>query len=345
LLNLFVYISGLLLLTINVAPANGAESLRVGFFPNLTHAQALTGKATGLFEKKTGANIEWRSFNAGPSAMEALISGAIDIAYVGPNPAVNAFIRSNGTALRIIAGAASGGAALVVRQDGGIKSVKDFRDKRVASPEFGNTQDIALRHWIKTQGFVPNRDLKILTIKNPDILMLFQQKSLDAAWVPEPWITRLLQEGGGTIFLDETKLWPEGKFTTAVLVVRTDFLQRKRDLVKRFVNAHVELSEWIRLHPNEAKKTINGELAKIMKKPLPDKILNVSFPRITITYDPFVSTILSSARHAWELGYLPGVGSNPPELSQAFDLSLLNETLRERHLPEVRQMKPAKRDR
>jgi NitT/TauT family transport system substrate-binding protein len=326
-----------------VVPADAAESLRVGFFPNITHAQALVGKAQGQFEKKTGARIEWRSFNAGPSAMEALISGALDIAYVGPNPAVNAYIRSKGSALRIVAGAASGGASLVVRKDAGINSVKDFRGKRIASPEFGNTQDIALRHWIKAQGLAPNRDVKILTIKNPDILMLFQQKSLDAAWVPEPWVTRLLQEGNGTIFMDERKLWPKGEFTTAVLVVRTDFLQRNRDLVKRFVGAHVELSEWIRKNPGEAKKTMNGELAKIMKKPIPEKILNEAFSRLSIGYDPYVKALMTSARYAWELGYLPGVGKNPPDLAPAFDLSILNETLRERHLPQVKHINPAKR--
>lgn len=323
--------------------ANAAEPLRVGFFPNITHAQALVGKATGLFEKKTGSKIEWRVFNAGPSAMEALISGSIDIAYVGPNPAVNAYVRSKGSALRIIAGAADGGAALLVRRDSGVKTVKDLKGKRIASPEFGNTQDIALRHWVKTQGLIPNRDVQILTIKNPDILMLFQQKNLDAAWVPEPWLTRLLQEGNGTIFLDERKLWPNGKFTTSILVVRTDFLQRNRVVTKRFLDAHVELSESIRLHPSEAKKILNTELTKIIKKPIPENILNDAFSRISFTYDPLINALLSSARHAWELGYLPGTGTNPPDLTRAFDLTILNEVLLERRLPLVGQTNPGRR--
>lgn len=338
-----VFLLVLTLSAIHGSKASAAESLRVGFFPNITHAQALVGKATGLFEKKTGSKIEWRVFNAGPSAMEALISGSIDIAYVGPNPAVNAYVRSKGSALRIIAGAADGGAALVVRRDLGVRTVKDLKGKRIASPEFSNTQDIALRHWIKDQGLIPNRDVQILTIKNPDILMLFQQKNLDAAWVPEPWLTRLLQEGNGAVFLDERKLWPDGKFTTSILVVRADFLQRNRAVVKRFMDAHVELSESIRLHPGEAKKTINAELTKIIKKPIPEKILNEAFSRISFTYDPLVNALLTSARHAWGLGYLPGAGTNPPDLARAFDLTILNEVLRERRLPLVGQTYPGRR--
>ncbi|HZV82644.1 MAG TPA: ABC transporter substrate-binding protein, partial [Geobacteraceae bacterium] len=190
--------------------AIGGEPVRIGYFANITHAQALVGKANGTFEKKAGSKIDWKIFNAGPTAMEALLSGAIDIAYVGPNPALNAYVRSGGKALRIIAGAASGGASLVVHRDGGIRTVSDLKGKRVATPEFGNTQDIALRHWLKEKGMKPGSDLQVMPVKNAEILDLFMQKKIAAAWVPEPWVSRLIYEADGRIFLDERNIWPGG---------------------------------------------------------------------------------------------------------------------------------------
>ena len=198
--------------------------VRIGYFANITHAQALVGKANGTFEKRMGVKIDWKGFNAGPTAMEALLSGALDIAYVGPNPAVNAYLRSGGKALRVISGACSGGAALVVHRESGVTRPADLKGKRVASPELGNTQDVALRHWLATQGLKPNRDVKVLPVKNSEIMLLFQQKQIAAAWVPEPWVSRLVAEAGGTIMVDERSLWPEGRFTTAVVVVSGAFL-------------------------------------------------------------------------------------------------------------------------
>ena len=220
--------------------------IRVGAFPNITHPQAMVGKANGWFEKAMGSQvkIDWKSFNAGPSAIEALFAGAIDMTYVGPNPAINGYVRSNGQALRIVAGATSGGAALVVRNDSGIQKAQDFHGKRIASPQMGNTQDVALRAWLKSNGLKTNDkggDVQVIPIANPDQLTLFLKKELDGAWAPEPWASRLIREANGRLFLDERTLWPNGQFITAHLIVSTKFLKEHPDLVKKWLAAHVEL--------------------------------------------------------------------------------------------------------
>src|SRR6204780_1763499 len=183
----------------------GQTVVRVGAFPNITHAQAMVGKANGWFDKALGpgVKIEWTSFNAGPSAIEALFAGAIDLTYVGPNPTISGYLRSNGEALRVIAGAASGGVALVVRNRSGINKPEDFYGKRVGSPQLGNTQDVALRAWLKAHGMKPTDkggDVQVIPLANPDQLTMFLQKQLDASWAPEPWATRLIHEGNAHLF-------------------------------------------------------------------------------------------------------------------------------------------------
>ena len=207
-----------------------ATVIRVGAYPNITHSQAMVGKANGFFEKALGpgVKIEWKTFNAGPAAIEALFAGAIDMTYIGPNPAIQGYVRSNGEALRIIAGATSGGAALVVRNDSGIQKPEDFHAKKVASPQQGNTQDVALRAWLLAHGMKSvdkGGDVKVMPMANPDQLTLFLKKELDAAWAPEPWATRLIREGDGHLFLDERDLWPQGKFITCHLIVSTKYLR------------------------------------------------------------------------------------------------------------------------
>ena len=318
----------------STVPAAGQE-IRAGHFLNFTHAQALMGRANGAFEKSTGTKVSWKVFNAGPTAMEALIAGEIDIAYVGPNPAINAYLRSKGKALKVIAGASSGGASLVIRRGVGIKSPKDLRGKHVASPEIGNTQDVALRTWLKAQRFVPGRDLRISALKNPDILMLFMQKQLDAAWVPEPWASRLVLEGGGEIFLDERTLWPRGEFATAVLVVRSEFLRQEPQLVKNFVAAHVDLTLAINKDKPLAKKTVNQQLAKLMGKPLPVVVLDQAFAKVDFTYNPAAQSLTASARSAEALGYLPRSGARVSDVKNMVDLTMLNQLLIARKLPVI----------
>jgi NitT/TauT family transport system substrate-binding protein len=306
--------------------------IRVGAFPNITHPQAMVGKNNGWFEKGMGSQvkIEWKSFNAGPSAIEALFAGAIDMTYIGPNPAISGYVRSNGEALRIVAGATSGGAALVVRNDSGIQKPEDFHGKKVASPQMGNTQDVALRAWLKANGMKTTDkggDVQVIPLANPDQLTLFLKKELDGAWAPEPWATRLIREGNGRLFLDERTLWPNGQFITAHLIVRTQFLKEHPDLVKNWLRAHVELTDWINGHLPEAKKLLNLQIAKETGKALPEAVLDDSFARMTATYDPLRGSLMNAARSAFDAGFL---GRQMPDLSSLYDLSLLNQVLAEK---------------
>jgi len=306
-----------------------AATIRVGAFPNITHAQAMVGKANGWFAKAMGPNVQvhWTSFNAGPAAIEALFAGAIDMTYVGPNPAINGYVRSNGEALRVVVGAVSGGAALVVRNDAGINRPEDLHGKRVASPQFGNTQDVALRNWLRSHGLKTTDkggDVQIVPIANPDQLTLFLRKDLDAAWAPEPWATRLIHEGNGRLFLDERSLWPNGDFVTALLVVRTSFLKAHPDLVKNWIRAHVEITDWINQHPAEAKALLNKQIQTETGKPLPALVLEEAFSRMKVTYDPLRSALMTAAQQAFHDGFL---GRQMPDLSGMYDLALLNQVL------------------
>jgi len=326
-----VFISAFFLLLFGIA-ASGQTVIHVGAFPNITHAQAMVGKANGWFEKRMGpkVTIDWKTFNAGPSAIEALFAGAIDMTYIGPNPAITGYVRSNGEALRIVAGATSGGAALVVRNDSGIQKPEDFHGKKVASPQMGNTQDVALRAWLIAHGMKSTEkggDVQVIPLANPDQLTLFMKKDLDAAWAPEPWATRLIREGNGRLFLDERELWPNGQFVTAHLIVRTQFLKEHPDLVKDWIRAHVEVTDWIGAHLPEAKKLLNQQIQKETGKPLADALLNDAFGRMTSTYDPLRASLMTAAKSAFEAGFL---GRQMPDLSNLYDLSLLNQVLAEK---------------
>jgi NitT/TauT family transport system substrate-binding protein len=310
----------------------GQTVIRVGAFPNITHAQPMVGKANGWFDKALGSNvkIQWTSFNAGPSAIEALFAGAIDMAYVGPNPTIAGYVRSNGEALRVIAGAASGGVALVVRNDSGIQKPEDFRGKRIASPQLGNTQDVALRAWLKAHGLRTTDkggDVQVMPMANPDQLTLFLKKELDGAWAPEPWATRLIREGNGRLFLDERDLWPEKQFVITNLIVSTKFLREHPDLVKNWIRAHVEVTDWINGHLPESKKLLNDQIQKETGKALSPAVLDEAFTRLLVTYDPLRNSLVTSARAAFEAGFL---GKRQPDLSSLYDLSPLNQVLAEK---------------
>jgi NitT/TauT family transport system substrate-binding protein len=325
-------IYGLLLLHGLAISGRAQTTIRVGAFPNITHAQPMIGKANGSFEKAIGPSvkIQWTSFNAGPSAIEALFSGAIDMTYIGPNPAITGYVRSGGEALRVVAGAASGGAALVVRNDSGIQKPEDFHGKKVASPQMGNTQDVALRAWLKAHGMKSKDkggDVQVMPLANADQLTLFLKKELDAAWAPEPWATRLIREGNGRLFFDERDLWPQGQFVTTHLVVSTKFLREHPDLVKKWIRAHVELTEWINAHLPEAKKILNQQIQKETGNALSPAVLDEAFGRLQVTYDPVRNSLLTSARSAYDAGFL---GKQMPDLSKMYDLTLLNQILAEK---------------
>ena len=303
--------------------------VRIGYFPNLTHAQALVGRSTGRFERALApeASIRWLQFNAGPSVIEALFAGQIDLAYIGPGPTLTGFIRSEGKALRVIAGAADGGAGLVARKGKGVRSVADLAGHRVASPQAGNTQDIALRHALKRAGLAPREQggaVWVVPMANHDIRTLFLKGELDAAWVPEPWLSLLIHDAGGELVLDERSLWPEGHFVTTHLIASTRFLSEHRDLARRFLREHMELTGWIEAHPLEAKRELNVALASETGKRMNEAVLDAAWSRVRFTTDPIRSSLEEGARRAFELGFL---GKKAPDLRNLYDLSLL-ETIR-----------------
>ena len=320
------------LLTCVISTGVSQTVIRVGAFPNITHPQAMVGKANGWFEKAMGPNvkIEWKSFNAGPSAIEALYAGSIDMTYIGPNPTISGYVRSQGEALKVISGAASGGASLVVRNNAGINKPEDFHGKKVASPQLGNTQDVALRAWLKSHGMKPKDkggDVQVLPMANPDQLTLFLKQELDAAWAPEPWATRLIQEGNGRLFLDERDLWPNHQFVVTNLIVSTKFLKEHPDLVKNWVRANVELTDWINGNLPQAKQLLNSQIQKETGKALSPALIDAAFGRFEATYDPIRSSLLTSAQSAYDAGFL---GRQMPDLSGLYDLSFLNQVLAEK---------------
>ena len=317
----------------------GQVAVRIGYFPNITHSQALIGfsAARGDFQKDFGdsARIDTKIFNAGPSAIEALFAGELDLVYIGPNPAINGFVKSRGEALRIIAGATSGGAVLVARHGVTIISPADWIGKRIASPQLGNTQDVALRSYLASNGLLSKENggaVTIIPTQNPDILTLFHREEIDGAWVPEPWGARLVQEAGGTIILDERDLWPDRRFVTANIIVGNKFLHEHPLLVKQFLKTHVRLTQWINANPHEARSVANAEIQRLTGKALQAEILESAWARLDCTYDPVKTSLFRSADRAYALGFL---GQIKPDLSGIFDLRLLNEVLSESHLPSI----------
>ena len=318
--------------------------LRVGHFPNVTHAQAviahgMSRQGRGWFEQRLGPDVEvrWFVYNAGPSAMEGIFTRSLDLAYVGPNPAINAHLKSRGEEIRIVAGSCSGGAALVIQPDGRIQTDADFKGKKIATPQLGNTQDVACRAWLMAKGLkitLTGGDAQVIPTANPDQLTLFARKELDAVWTVEPWVSRLVLEAGGRVYLEESSLWQEtaGKYVTTHLVSSTRFLRERPELLKKWIAAHVELTQWIHDHPEEAKKILNAEIREETTQALPTATLDRAWQRLEITYDPVRASLLKSAADAHRIGFL----KDRPDLSRIYDLRLLNEVLRQRGLPEVK---------
>lgn len=295
--------------------------LRLGFFPNITHAQALVGNDEGAFAAEPGiGRLEVKQFNAGPAAMEALVAGSLDVSYVGTGPAINTYLKA-GRELRIIAGAVNGGAVLVTRT---AKSAAELKGKKLASPQIGNSQDIALRHWLKQQGLKaasePGGDVQVVPLSNPDILGQYLRGGIEGAWVPEPWGARMVAEGGGQILVDERDLWPQRRFPTTVLVTTKKVLETRRPQIAALLRAHMLLTERWRTAPEGFTSAVNTAFGKLTSKPLAPAILEDAFSRLEPSLDPEQAALAEAARHARELSYLP-----TDDISGLVELSLLNE--------------------
>ncbi len=298
---------GLSLLCVAVPPAI-AETIRVGHFPNVTHVQGLVAHhlsrtGHGWFEERLGKDvkIEWYVYNAGPSAIEAILAGSVDLTYVGPNPALNAYAKSNGEEIRLLAGAAAGGAALVVQSDSSLKQPADFRGKTIATPQLGNTQDIACRAWLANGGLKITQtggEAFIVPTPNPDQISLFQQRKLDAVWTVEPWVSRLEREAGGKVLLEQSK------DSVTVLVSGVKFVKGKSELTKKFVQAHRELTDWILAHPEEAKKMVLEELSVETQAKVSAELIAQAWKRIMLRSDVSIEEFQQFVSNAQRAGFM-----------------------------------------
>lgn len=301
-----------------------ASELRLGYFANVTHAGPVYGVATGLYQKELGATkLSTQVFNAGPAAVEALFGGGIDAAYLGPGPAVNAFLKSDGDVV-LVAGATSGGAALVVKP--GITDPSQLKGKKIADPQTGGTQDIALRTYLSGKGFKEDAqgggDVTIIAEENAQTLDLFKSGGIDGAWVPEPWASRLVLEGGGTVLQDEKGLWPDGRFVTTNLLVKKDFLAKHPQTVKALLTAQVEADKEITADPAKAQQVVNAALKDLTGKALKPAVIARAFSQITVTEDPLAQTLKTAAEHAFATGLV-----KKGDLKGIYDLTLLDEVL------------------
>jgi NitT/TauT family transport system substrate-binding protein len=308
--------------------SSGPVTLRLGYFPNITQGTALVGVqerifANALSPDKLDAS---KTFNAGPAEATALISGAIDVAFIGPSPSINAFTRSNG-AVRIVSGAASGGAGLVVKPS--ITSVDELKGKTLATPQLGNTQDVALRSFLKSHGFKTDLqgggDVHINPQDNSQTLLTFKQGSIDGAWVPEPYLSQMVVQDGGRLLVDEKQLWPNGQWDTTDVLISTSFLEAHPATVRRFLEGLVETAASIKSDPTTAKTAMNQQLASLSGKKLPDSVLNAAFANLTFTVDPIASSLVKQASDAVSAGLLTS-----PKLRGIFDLTILNQVLNEK---------------
>jgi NitT/TauT family transport system substrate-binding protein len=306
----------------------GPVDLRLGYFPNVTHAPAIVGLQEGLFQEALGDGValDTTTFNAGTEAVTALFSGALDATYIGPGPAVNAWQQSGGEAIRIIAGAASGGAALVVRE--GIEGPEDLVGATIASPSLGNTQDIALRAWLADNGLEADLEgggeVQVLPQANAQSLETFRSGDIDGAWVPEPWASRLVLEGGGTVLVDERDLWPDGQFVTTHLIVATAFLEEHPDVVADLLRGHVAAVDRIEEDPEAAQVTTNDGIDAAIGERLPDETIAAAWGSLTFTLDPIAGSLEGGAEDAVEAGLLEEV-----DLRGIYDLGPLNDVLAE----------------
>ncbi|WP_156727032.1 ABC transporter substrate-binding protein [Streptomyces apocyni] len=307
---------------------DGLDKVRIGFFANATHATPLVGLGSvGLVQKELGGTqVTPQIFNTGPSAIEALNANSVDMTWIGPSPAINGYTKSDGRNLRIVAGATSGGASLVVNPDK-IKSLDDLKGKRIATPQIGNTQDVALLNYLagndlKVNAETGKGDVSVVRQDPKEIPTTFQQGGLDGAWVPEPTASTIVAKGG-KVLLDEKDLWKDGAFVTTHLVVSQKFLKEHPDVVEAVVRGSVKTNKWINANPDKAKKNVNASLETYTGRSLPDDVLDSAFKAIKVTDDPLASTLRDQAEHSVRAGLL-----SDAKTDSIYDLSLLNKVLK-----------------
>ena len=321
-----------------LSAAPSASVVRLGYFPNVTHAQALYGIATGFYQRYLGAGItlDAKAFSAGPIALQALLSNQLDMIFVGPSPTLNGLTVAPDV-LRVIAGGASGGALFVIQPGLVLATSADYTGKKFATPLAGNTQDIALKHFLLTQGHKtldqPGGDVDVINAANADILSSFKLGQIDGAWVPEPWATRLVREASGRVFLDERSLWPGGQFVTTQLVTTKRYLDAHRSdrLIRNFLDAQVSLTLLLQNATTAALGIVNDAIGNATGSRLADATIAEAFTHLNVTYDPIKTSLATYLTWAQELAFLPtGVSTNG-----LYDLTLLNDVLMTRGLPPV----------
>jgi NitT/TauT family transport system substrate-binding protein len=333
----------------NQHTASDNISLNVAYFPNLNHASAIIGFQNGNFKNiidsannSKNISINERVFSSSPAVIEALYAGQIDVAYVNPNSIIDGYILAGSNGFKIISGVSSGGASFIVRNDSGIESPSDLGGKKFASPQLGNTQDVALRKYLQDNGFDTLQNggsVTVINLKPGDIISQFQNKEIDGAWVPEPVATILHQLYQGKILVDERDLWPDGKFVTSDIIVRTDYLEQNPDVIKKLLEAHVEQTKWISEKLADTNNTENVDevvtdfnkgLAKITGKTYPENQLREALSNIDFTIDPLADTLLSISNSSNDLGFIKTGKNWNYEITKLYDLRILNQVLEEK---------------
>jgi len=310
----------------NSSDQSNQNKIRVAFFPSISHAVPIVGLENGIFENGIGEQIqiETKLFDSGPQVIESIFARSIDVAYVGPGPTINGFLKSHGKDIRILAGAASGGASFIIQPDSGLESIENFDGKRIASPQISNSQDVSLRYYLASNDLKPiekGGTVFVLNISNPDIYTLFAKGDIDGAWIPEPWATMLVQELDGGRLFNEEKLWPNEQFASVLLIARTDYLENNPEIIQNWLKSHEETVSWINSNPDQTKSIFESFLKKYMGKSLPTKIIDESFSNLTITSDPIKNSVLTFAERADSLGYLGRTGYNLDGIFYETDLN------------------------
>ena len=294
---------------------NSGNEIRVAFFPSISHVVPIVGIENNIFQENLTEQkiIEVKIFDSGPQVIESLFAKSIDLAYVGPGPIINGFLKSNGQDLKILAGAANGGASFIIQKDSGLDSIENFQGKRIASPQISNTQDVSLRHYLSTHGLEPvekGGTVFVINISNPDIYTLFAKGDIDGAWVPEPWATILVEELGGVRLFNESQFWPEKQFSSVLLIGRTNFIEQNPEVVEKWILSNQKTAEWINSNPDKTKMIYNEFMQDYMGKTFSKKIVDESFSNLEITSDPIKNSVLTFAERADSLGYLGRSGYN-----------------------------------